>query len=338
LLLEEAGWSRRALPGAVRQWRRFFAGLLIWGSAALAVGIALWPALWVEPLQTLYFVLRAMAGHAAKGHEASIYFNGAVIEGDPGLHFYPVTYLWRTTPLVLAGVVLAVVTAVIDKGRFMVAQERRVVFSLALFALLYTLFLSLGAKKWDRYLLPIYPALDLVAALGWLAAGRGLLALPWWLTLLVQLHPYYLSYYNPLLGGTTRAPAMMMVGWGEGLDQAAHFLNSLPNAPSLRAASGIWTGSFSYFFKGHINGTTFDPQSSHVDEWSTSDFLVIYINQWQRGRLSPQLLDYLARLTPVYTVHLQGLEYVRVYDLRQTPPPDYLLEDHKAVELPVQEP
>jgi 4-amino-4-deoxy-L-arabinose transferase-like glycosyltransferase len=353
LLLDETGWKWSGLPRQLSVWRRLFANLLIWGSVALAVGVLLWPAMWVQPLQTIYFVLRAMAGHAAKGHEASIYFNGAVIDGDPGLHFYPVTYLWRASPFVLAGLVL--VCGTIHKPRLMSPQERRVILSLALFALLYSASMTLGAKKWDRYLLPVYLPLDLVAALGWLAASRSLLAwqprvarpilmgcslllLSLSLTTLLYVYPYYLSYYNPLLGGTVQAPAVMMIGWGEGLDQAAHFLNRQPDAETMTVASGIWTGSFSYFFKGRLKGTTFDPATSEVAEWSATDYLVIYINQWQRNRLSPELLDYLAKLTPVYRVQLQGLEYVRVYDLRQVPPPEYLLRAHRPVEPSVQRP
>ncbi|MFN8458472.1 MAG: hypothetical protein U0401_28100 [Anaerolineae bacterium] len=53
--------------------------------------------------------------------------------------------------------------------------------------------------------------------------------------------PYYLTYYNPFLGGVQEAAQQVPVGWGEGLEQAAHFLNSLPNAKKLNVSS--WYGS-----------------------------------------------------------------------------------------------
>jgi hypothetical protein len=136
--------------------------------------------------------------------------------------------------------------------------------------------------------------------------------------------PYYLSYYNPLLGGVQRAPHVMMIGWGEGLDQAARFLNSQAGAENLQVATGVWNGSFSYFFKGQVKWSHFTPGTSPED-WSSSDFYVIYINEWQRGRLPKELMDYLEKMQPVQAIRLQGLEYVRVYDLRNTPPPGYLL-------------
>jgi len=39
----------------------------------------------------------------------------------------------------------------------------------------------------------------------------------------------------------SRAPQVMMIGWGEGLDQAARYLNDQPEAPSLRLLPGILT-------------------------------------------------------------------------------------------------
>jgi hypothetical protein len=41
--------------------------------------------------------------------------------------------------------------------------------------------------------------------------------------------PYYLSYYNPLMGGPRKAPQVMQIGWGEGLDQAGRYLDRNPS-------------------------------------------------------------------------------------------------------------
>ena len=40
--------------------------------------------------------------------------------------------------------------------------------------------------------------------------------------------PYYLPYYNPLVGGTKVAPRVLLYGWGEALDRAAAYLNTSP--------------------------------------------------------------------------------------------------------------
>jgi hypothetical protein len=66
----------------------------------------------------------------------------------------------------------------------------------------------------------------------------------------LQTAPYYMNYYDPLLGGDRAAPGVMMIGRGEGLDQAARFLNSLPDARKLCVYSWYATGPFGFYFKG----------------------------------------------------------------------------------------
>jgi 4-amino-4-deoxy-L-arabinose transferase-like glycosyltransferase len=245
--------------------------------------------------------------------------------------------VWRTTPSVLLGLALAGAAMVMGRARGMAEDLRRPLSLLLLFAALFTIFMSLGAKKFDRYLLPIYPPLALTAGVGWVAGAGWLRRLhpavaPASLLLVVgaqaglalSAYPYYLSYYNPLLGGTRAAPAVMMVGWGEGLDQAAEFLNSRPGLAAPRVMVGVWGGTFSYYFRGELHDSKFAPGAGAADEWAAADFCVIYINQWQRHELPAELLSYLAALQPAMTVRLQGLDYAYVYDIRDVPPPDYL--------------
>ncbi|HYO24143.1 MAG TPA: hypothetical protein VEQ85_04265, partial [Lacipirellulaceae bacterium] len=233
--------------------------------------------------------------------------------------------------------------------------------ALFLFAVLFTIFMTLGAKKFDRYLLPVFAPLDLVAGAGWVAAAQwvrarvftiqltadpaplttrgrrsaagGLSIVVLGLALAVQAlsalptFPYYLSYFNPLLGGSRRAPEVMMIGWGEGLDQVARYLNARPGAreiPALVAWYGI--GPFSYFFDGKLVTTNFEgPSIRKLVEWVNTDYAVLYVNQWQRQIRTPQVIDHLSRQTPEHTVYIDGLAYARVYNLRAAPPPEFLV-------------
>ena len=60
----------------------------------------------------------------------------------------------------------------------------------------------------------------------------------WQMLGVLQTAPYYMNYYNPLLGGDRTAPGVMMIGRGEGLDLAAHYLNRLPDARNLPCSPG----------------------------------------------------------------------------------------------------
>jgi 4-amino-4-deoxy-L-arabinose transferase-like glycosyltransferase len=347
LLLLEAWAGYRSSGRFSRQHARQAAGaLLAWGVTGLLVFVLVWPAMWVDPIGSLGAIAREAIGMAKFGHvEAPLYFNGAIVRGDPGWNFYPITYLWRTTPTVLAGLGLAALGFGIPGSRLAEPSQRRVAGVLVLFALLFTLVMTVGAKKFDRYLLPIYAPLDLVAAMGWLALARWLmngsselgrraapavigLAIAGQFAVALPQFPYYLSYYNPLLGGTAKAPRVMMIGWGEGLDQAARYLNAQPDAEKLRVATWFWSGTFSYFFKGQILQGRPPSDITGIRQWLRADYCVLYINQRQRGRLPPELLNYVDGLKPAMVVRIHGLEYAHVYDLRNRALPAHLTGWH----------
>jgi hypothetical protein len=309
--------------------------LISWAGVGLAVFVLLLPAMWVDPGGSLAFIFNKATRYATEGHWSTIYFNGKVVLGDPGSLFYPISYLWRTTPVNLAGLVLVIMMFTLPRLLFTKWEHRRTAAVLVLFVFLFTLFMSLGAKKFDRYLLPVYAPLDLLAAMGWVAGARWLqgrrfawmarfgapvmmgTAIVAQLLVMLPTFPYYFSYYNSLAGGSAKAPEVMMIGWGEGLDQAARYLNAKPNATEMRVASWYPFGPFSYFFKGettHIGSTTIARRSL-----LSSNYLVLYIHQWQRKLPAPEFLAIFAPQEPEQIIRINGLEYAKIYKLPEQP-------------------
>jgi hypothetical protein len=215
--------------------------------------------------------------------------------------------------------------------------------ALVVFILSFMAMISLGADKEDRYNLPIFPALDILAAVGlcdlarqikflvslrlpsakgW--SGASLRAVVLLLVLILQgrptlaHYPYYLSYFNPLLGGGPQAARTMMVGWGDGLDEAARYLNSKENATELRAASWYY-GSFAPFFAGQPW-----PLSKRNLYWQDVDYAVLYLNGVQRFLPNPDIVGYFRSLKPEHTVRFKGLDYAWIYKVPR-PLPDVLL-------------
>lgn len=136
--------------------------------------------------------------------------------------------------------------------------------------------------------------------------------------------PYYFTFYNPLLGGNMRAPEVLMIGLGEGIDEAARYLNTKPDAAELRVASWYRGGSFNYIFRGH---------DLNLDNYFEADYAVLYVHQWQRQVPDARMLHYFAQLTPEYTATLHGLDYAWVYDLRAAPTPPYFTDWANAIRL-----
>ena len=287
---------------------------LSWLLPACVTYGALWPALWVQPLQTVQNVLNTALFYASRPHVNSNYFWGAP-RPDPGWAFYPVALAFRLTPWAMIGAL---------GGGILVAyrREKKAFWgALGLFIALYGLFMTLGEKKFDRYLLPVFPFVQVFAGYGILALVEwamrrirrvglapivaGGLTLGLGMTILAEA-PYYLTYYNPLVGGKRAAVRTLLVGWGEGLDQAAAYLNSLPGSENSIVASRSLPGLAPFYHGRAIHQTNYDP--------ATVRYVVFYLNEVQR-RLEPDLLAaYYDRQAPIHVVRVKGIDYAWIYE------------------------
>ena len=174
-LLVLVEWFRCVLAGEGKSPGMLLA-FLAWIALVIAAVVGLWPAMWVDPLKVLASIAAGMRVHAA-GHDSLNFFLGRTTE-DPGPFFYPVVYLFRSTPAALIGLVAAVVLGWRRQWPLDAPTRRRSALGLVLFALLVAIVMTLGAKKFDRYISPVFMALDIVAALGLLALVQAVLG--WW--------------------------------------------------------------------------------------------------------------------------------------------------------------
>jgi hypothetical protein len=304
-LVDRAAWP---LPRLVRS-------LIVAGLIGLVVIFALWPSLWVAPVETVVRAARFTLETSAE-HRPGNYFLGRPV-ADPGPLYYPVAMMFRLSPLVLAGLVAL---GVLLPPRSLY----RPTLLLLLFTFGFVLFLSLAGKKLDRYTVPAFPALSLLAGIGlwtlgsWIApylgrtrAGervrRSAAALAVLLLLighslpLAMVAPYALAYYNPIVGGGPAAERVLLVGWGEGLDQVAEYLNAQPS-PERHLISVYFPLELS--FQGMVAGT--------VTQFSDSrpvNFVVDYVNAAQRGHTPPDV----SGREPEREVWINGILYARVY-------------------------
>lgn len=307
-----AGWRGSALLAA---------------AAALLLGLllfwALFPAMWANPLGSLQTMTSYTLGSAEGEHSGPLFFLGQVYPdgelGSAGWLFYLVSFVARSTPLVLLGLGLAAWFGVRQPS----APGRATAGWLALGGLGFLLLMTIASKKMDRYGLPALPFFILIAGWGWAAAlqamgwrGRQVAAVAGLLVaaLLSALpnQPYFLNYYNPLIGP---ADKVMMIGWGEGLDQAAQYLSRQPGIAGAGVATW-YSVSFQWMYSYPVEDIPITSQLSEAGlaDLLSMDYLVIYVHQWQRG--TPQnLLDALAPLDPQHSIWIGGQEYVRVYRL-----------------------
>ena len=305
--------------GDRRAWARLVVDGLLWGVLALVVAVVLWPSFRADPIGTLRQMIEYTEVVGGGDHEN--FFLGRPV-GDPGPLYYPVTLGLRLTPITMLGLVLLAV-GLLPFGRRVPSGWAPRLGILAVFCVLFVLMMSSAPKKFDRYLLPIFPTLEVMAGVGiWLALRRlpgtlGSRALPLALVVVgvaqaapaALVYPYYLAYYNPLLGGGPAAQRAIVVGWGEGLDVVTDYLNSRPNPERLTVA-GFYPRVMNAQFQGSV-------LSDKQFDYAMADYVVLYVNARQRD-----LADRLRALTrgkrAELVVTINGIEYARVF---ATPPP-----------------
>lgn len=310
--------------GRRQSWRQVFqdwmANVVLWSVAAGVVFVVLWPAMWVDPLGRAMAIINDALRASGTPHQKGSFFLGQPVT-DPGAGFYPLVTLFRTTPLVWLGwALLAGVT--IWQSRREDKVWGRALPTLLAYVLLYGMLVTLGGKKQDRYILPAFAALTTLAALGYAQISNLKSPVFNWLLPLVVLaqaafvlphYPYYFTYYNPLMGGGPAAVRTMIVGWGEGLDQAARWLNTQPDAEDLDVVSWYST-TFEPFFHGHAIYKIEEEKISRTSKPGlAADYVVLYVNQVQRELPSPGALQFLRAVSPAYTVTLRGIDYAWIY-------------------------
>jgi len=299
---------------------------LIWMLLIIIIFLISWPALlWVpNPEGNVLVLKRDLVQATASPHDSNL---GYAIEGG----HYLSTLITRTSPFVLG---LAVVTlaylALYTFRRRRLSEESFPlvpVWLLVAYIFFFIVMMTLGAKKGDRYILPVWPALNVLAAFGvviitpavlklfgglknskyltrkFMAGVLVIVVLLYLGVTVVRYHPYALSYSNPLFPDNLSQE----LGWGEGLEQVGAWLSV--EAPNAVVAS--WypeeLGAFTSARVAHIN----------AHEQGKIQYVVLYRNMFGRApdHYANNFIDeYFKKREPVFTAMVAGKEFAWVYE------------------------
>ena len=174
---------------------------------------------------------------------------------DPGPLYFTVVSIMKTPPLTL----LLLLISIPYLFRNTRAKDfRRSLIVLWAYVLLFDIAVSIPVKKYPRYILPVFPAMDILVAFTMYSLVKDIMGIQWVcrfnnmlaasskgvlnrfvFTLFIysvpvlsqlgaglSVHPYYLAYYSPIWGGRANAPNVIGVGRGEGLDKVRKYLDS----------------------------------------------------------------------------------------------------------------
>jgi 4-amino-4-deoxy-L-arabinose transferase-like glycosyltransferase len=312
-----AAWS--AWRGG-RPWQRALRDLLIWGAAAALAALLIWPALWAAPDRAFGKLLAGVTEEGGEPHQSGNYFLGAPT-AVPGPLIYPVAMALRLTPWAMLGLgLLGLLWRRTPPG------QRPALGAAALFAIIFTVEIAIFPKQFDRYLMPIFPALDLLAAAGLWAAidaardarwraglvsgivAAAMINVAWW-------HPYNLIAFNQLLGGARTGESALRMGWGEGLEEVAAWLNQQPNIGEVVTVSTAVSSLHPYMRPG--SNVEFAPSDGALPD--KAGYVVIYLRSTQDGRLDEPFRTFAALQRPVYTVTIHGVAYAQIYEVVPQP-------------------
>ncbi len=324
--------AARAEPGAAggEQARPPFyllalPALLRWGLVVLLTIVLVWPAVWAAPLRVVGLVRGGFGAELTEPHTWGNFFLGQPLD-TPGLNFYPAALVMRLTPWTLGGLLLLPVLFGQAARQRLRPHHWRDLAALLVFIIVFLVVVSAPPKKFNRYLVPVFPAADVLAAVGlcWglghllssrlprsgrrlhaaLLAGVACLAVAnaaWW-------HPYSIAAFNQALGGAQAGARTFLIGWGEGLEQAAAWLNQQPDITGVTTGSTIPRGLRPYMRHG-----AFVTDEAGLADYENVAYLVIYIRQVQQGGLGPLFQQIYGRQPPLHVVRIHGVDYVWIY-------------------------
>ncbi|KAB8144518.1 phospholipid carrier-dependent glycosyltransferase [Chloroflexia bacterium SDU3-3] len=317
--------------GQKRRFRDLALELVWWGAAMVATAMVVWPALWAAPMAAFEQIRIGYTAEGTQPHQLGNFFLGRS-DPAPGLLFYPVAIALRLTPITTVGL-LALPFA--WRKLAMPPHAQRTLAGLSWFAVLFALAMSLFAKKFNRYVEPSFPAIDVLAALGlcWLLgqllpdllarltrrrvaalgpAALGAVALGAALNV-ASWHPYQIAAFNQLLGGAKAGAWAFKTGWGEGMDLAAAWLNEQKDITGVRVVTTLKTGLQLYLRDGaqslEPNIGPLPPQSGYV---------VVYVNDAQIGPLLPPFDEFYGKAEPLKVIQIHGVDYAWIYEAPPT--------------------
>ena len=259
-----------------KMWKRLVIALIVWGLIAVAAIFILWPSMWSRPLDAIYRVTTNITSVNSRAHPTTGIFWGGQ-QSDQNPLYYLIVFPYHLTPLTTAGVIsgLAMIVAGFVNWRkpvknWAAPDATTDVGVSCLRNYLYGPCVCYCPPGRSVTVLPVYFAVGLFSAISllWLATllakylpvamsrlkltpARlvGMLVLLQALFVLLY-HPYYLAYFNPLMGSYRTAPYQLNVGWGEGLDVAARYLNEQEIKQDPLTVASWYSNQFAPYYNG----------------------------------------------------------------------------------------
>jgi hypothetical protein len=191
------------------------------GITSSVIFVALFPAMWVNPIYVLEQLGVSIFSSAFEN------MRGEVLTGNMRFAFYPLVLLYKYSPVFLIGLLVGPLSWI--KNKYFRFNEVIVV----IYFIVTLIFLTSGNQKIDRYTISLIMPLLLLSAIGlskfkiYFQLPAVFIQLAFFIYAYATFFPVYSAFYNPVLGGTKKALLLGIYdNSGEYLAQAANYVNS----------------------------------------------------------------------------------------------------------------
>jgi len=228
---------------------------ILWILISIFVFVLLFPAMWVAPIDTLSRIIHDGVLDTGVSGSFNHYLNNTMTE-DPGIFFYVKVLAFRITPFTHFLILVYFVFLLISLFRKKLKLIPELSILSLFFSALYFLVFTCLQKKTDRYMSSIYPFLALISAYSFsilidflknLRVGKKIknffvlfifvISFTYYVWNIFTLKPYFLAYYNHVLGGIDRAQKEMYLNQGGiGVFEISEYLDSLKLSDNTRIA------------------------------------------------------------------------------------------------------
>jgi len=213
---------------------------IIFGFSLLTF-FALWPAMWIIPMQSIQlYLFKGVQGIALDEGHGHIWFGKETL--NPGLLFYPIVLISRYSLLFVSLFAFGTYNF-IRKYKNILNPQKKFFIEMFVYIVLYFLMISVVSKKLDRYSLPIIFPMAIIGAyyLPTIFKKKTLAILFAFFifsraVILYGLHPNYLAYYSQAVGGMENGRSLIEPKWTIGDDKIAKFFNEKKDPEDIKVA------------------------------------------------------------------------------------------------------
>jgi len=310
---------------------------IFWAVGCSIVIVLILPVFWTKDYEQILNILNIKYEELNRflitAHFTRFYLGKIRVE--PLYSYYLVVLPFRLTPISFILAPLAFISIMFKKSNVYVKKYLKYIICFIFYIIFFLVMMSTFNYKGDRLILSVFPAIDILSAISIYILYNLFLdkyknkfnskhiieklkfiyknSFYLLVSVLIIIHiilyipffPHYLAYYNPLLGGAKKAAKMFCVGWGEGLYEAAHYLNKKENSKDIEVSS--W---YDVCLQPYFEGRVYPLKYGDI---GNIRYILFYVNQLQRN-LFPDLIEkYHINREPEHVVKINGLEYVWIY-------------------------